>query len=73
MGGHDIEAGPFAVEVKSRLKFAGTGFMDQAVRNCPMGKTPLVVVHIHGQQHDSDLIMMTMKDWKDWFGKLSTT
>lgn len=48
MGGHDVESGPFAVEVKSRSAFAGSGFMEQAVKNCPDGKIPLVVVHITG-------------------------
>ena len=36
MGGHDVESGPFAVEVKSRNAFAGSAFMEQAVKNCPM-------------------------------------
>jgi hypothetical protein len=43
-GGQDIEVGPFSVEVKDRAAFAGAGFMAQAVRICPAGKTPLVVV-----------------------------
>jgi len=72
MGGHDIEAGPFAVEVKSRVKFAGTSFMEQAVRNCPDGKTPLVLVHLHGTRHTEDLVMMRLKDWQDWYGNLLT-
>ena len=72
MGGHDIEAGPFAVEVKSRVKFAGTAFMEQAGRNCPAGKTPLVVVHLHGTRHDADLVIMRLVDWQDWHGNLLT-
>lgn len=68
LGGHDVTAGPWAVEVKSRLRFAGTSFMDQAVRNTPDGKTPLVVVHIAGGRHDDDLVMMRLKDWQDWYG-----
>jgi hypothetical protein len=71
MGAHDVEAGPFAVEVKSRVAFVGTGFMAQAARNCPTGKTPLVVVHLTGTRHEGDLVMMRMCDWQEWFGKLT--
>ena len=70
MGAHDVEAGPFAVEVKSRAVFAGSSFMDQAVRNCPKGKTPLVVLHVTGKRHSEDLVMMRLNDWREWFGKL---
>lgn len=72
MGGHDVDAGPFAIEVKDRVRFIGSSFMDQAVRNCPNGKRPLVVVHETGKRHDGDLVMIRLKDWIDWFGKLGT-
>lgn len=71
LGGHDVTAGPFAIEVKSRVKFAGASFMEQAVRNTPEGKTPLVVVvHIAGNRYDEDLVMMRLQDWQDWYGAL---
>ena len=68
MGGHDVESGPFAVEVKSRNTFSGVSFMEQAVRNCPSGKTSLVVVHITGKRHERDMVMMRLKDWQGWHG-----
>jgi hypothetical protein len=69
-GGEDIDAGPFSVEVKDRAAFVGAGFMAQAVRNCPAGKTPLVVVHVTGARHDGDLVMMRLADWQDWYGTM---
>jgi len=71
LGKDDVQAGPFSIEVKDRVKFVGTTFMEQAVRNCPEGKTPLVIVHTTGQRHDGDLVMMRMKDWQDWYGQLT--
>jgi hypothetical protein len=70
LGNHDVEAGPWAVEVKDRKRFSGSKFMEQAVRNAPAGKTPLVVVHETGSRHSNDLVMMRMSDWLDWFGPL---
>lgn len=68
LGKEDVDAGPFSIEVKDRKTFAGTSFMEQAVRNCREGKTPLVVVHVTGKSHDGDLVMMRFKDWQDWYG-----
>ena len=70
LGGHDVDAGPFAVEVKSRAAFVGSGFMEQAVRNCPTRKTPIVVVHITGKRHEGDLVMMRLRDWQEWHGNV---
>lgn len=68
LGREDIQHELWSIEVKSRVKFSGEGFMQQAIRNCPQGKTPLVVVHIHGRQHSKDLVIMKMKDFEDWAG-----
>jgi hypothetical protein len=70
MGGHDVEAGPFAVEVKDRARFIGSSFMAQAIKNCPSGKTPLVIVHETGQRHGGDLVMMRLADWNQWYGEI---
>ncbi len=70
LGGHDIDAGPWAVEVKDRVSFVGSTFMAQAERNCPPGKTPLVVVHQTGRRHADDLVMLRLTDWLDLFGPL---
>lgn len=70
LGNDDVQAGLFSIEVKDRVKFVGTGFMAQAVRNCPEGRTPLVIVHTTGTRHEGDLVMMRMTDWIDWHGGL---
>lgn len=70
LGGHDIDCGPWAVEVKDRVNFVGNTFMQQAERNCPPGKTPLVVVHQTGRRHADDLVMLRLSDWLDLHGPL---
>ena len=72
LGGHDIDAGPWSVEVKDRVRFVGSAFMQQAVRNCPDGKTPLVVVHVTGSRHQDDLVMIRLADWLDLYGPLTS-
>lgn len=69
MGGEDVHMdGPWSVEVKSRKAFVACEWVDQAVRNAPKGKTPIVIVHVHGQRHDKDLVLIRLSDWKDWHG-----
>ena len=70
LGGHDIDCGAWAVEVKDRVNFVGNTFMQQAERNCPPGKTPLVVVHQTGRRHADDLVMLRLSDWLDLHGPL---
>lgn len=70
LSGEDIQHPVFSGEVKSRKAFAAAPWMDQAVRNCPKGKTPLVVVHVHGSRHDKDLVMFRMQDFEDLLGRL---
>ena len=65
-GSHPI----WSIEIKKRKTFIGVGFMEQAIRNSPEGKTPLVVVHQTGQRHDNDLVMMRLGDFEDWFGRV---
>ncbi|MBP7232194.1 MAG: hypothetical protein KBA28_09705 [Syntrophaceae bacterium] len=72
LGKDDVQTDAFSFEIKDRLKFSGTGFMEQAVRNCAENKTPAVIVHVTGTRHDDDLVMMRLKDWQDWHGNIST-
>jgi hypothetical protein len=65
MGGEDVHLdGPWSCEVKSRQAFVALSWMAQATRNAPKGKTPLVVVHVHGKRHDEDLVILRLADWK---------
>ena len=69
MGAEDVHVdGPFSAEVKSRGAFVACDWMDQAIRNAPTGKTPLVVVHVRGKRHDKDLVIIRLSDWVDWHG-----
>lgn len=66
--GEDIHFdAPFSCEVKSRKTFVASTWFDQARRNAK-GKTPILVVHVHGKNHDNDFVIMSLKDFKEWFG-----
>jgi hypothetical protein len=41
-----VYAVPFSIEVQDRKTFAGTSFMEQAIKNYLEKKTPLIVVHV---------------------------
>ena len=70
MSAEDIHIdGPFSCEVKSRQAFVACGWMEQAKKNAK-GKTPILIVHVHGKRHDDDLVIMRMKDFEDWWGKI---
>ncbi|MBW8001689.1 MAG: hypothetical protein FVQ80_06665 [Planctomycetes bacterium] len=69
-GGEDAKSESFSAEYKDRKKFVGFGWMEQAIRNCPSGKIPLVVIHITHQRRSKDLVMMRLSDWVDWYGKI---
>ena len=68
LSGEDVSLDePFSVEVKSRQTFVACAWMAQAVRNAK-GKTPLLVVHVHGKRHDDDMVIVKMSDFKSWWG-----
>jgi hypothetical protein len=68
--GQDVSHPIFSGEIKNRKKFVGNTFMAQAVRNCPEGKVPIVIVHETGQRHNNNLVMIRLKDWEDLYGDL---
>lgn len=68
LGKDDVEAGQFSVEVKSRQKFVALSWMEQAVKNCPANKIPIVCVHITGKRYDGDLVIIRLKDFKTLIG-----
>jgi len=68
LSGEDVSLDePFSVEVKSRQTFVACAWMAQAVRNAK-GKTPLLVVHVHGKRHDDDMVIVKMSDFRSWWG-----
>ena len=70
--GQDVEHPLFSIECKKRKAWAGVAFMEQCVRNCPEGKTPLVIVHVTGQRHENDQVIMRFSDFEEWHGKVMT-
>ena len=64
--GPDVIHPLLAPEVKERRGKPWVGlhkFMEQAERNAPEGKIPLVVLHTLGELHDQDLVVMRVRDW----------
>lgn len=54
----------FACEFKSRKKSAVHKFMEQAIKNCPADRIPLVMLHLYGTRSGNDLIMFRYRDWE---------
>lgn len=70
-GGEDISHPIFSVECKERNSRSSLHkFIEQAERNCPDGKIPIVVYHILHQQHGQDLIILRRKDFEDLNGNI---
>lgn len=71
LGGEDVSTSAFSVECKERasLPIWLTDAMAQAVRHCPEGKLPMVVLHALGARHDNDLVVIRLRDFEDWFGR----
>ena len=65
----DIDAGWLSIEVKHRKKISLflKGAMAQAIRNAGVSQLPIVVLHESGKRHDNDLVIMTLKNFRDWF------
>lgn len=63
--GQDIsyQSKPWSVEAKHRSTFVGNTFMEQAKRNAPKGKIPIVIVHTKNQRYKDALVMVRLEDW----------
>lgn len=70
MGGEDIQHDTYSIEVKNRVKSTAHKFMEQSVRNCPQGKTPLVIIHKHKDKHGDDLVCQKLRDFEAFNGEL---
>jgi hypothetical protein len=71
LGAQDVETSLFSVEVKSRQRFVGEAFLSQARSHCPLGKIPLAVVHLHGQRHNDDIVLLRLRDFQDLHGTIN--
>lgn len=65
MGKEDLSHPVFSYEVKSRKSFVALPWLEQAERNCPEGKTPVLVVHVNGKNHQKDCVILSLKAWRD--------
>lgn len=63
-GGEDAEHPIFSIEAKSKKVFSGIKFIEQAEKNCPEGKIPIVVLHMVGKSYDKDIVMIRINDFK---------
>jgi len=66
----DILHPVYSIECKSRIAFAGERFLEQAERHCEKGKTPLAIVHVQGQRHGNDIVLMRLKDFEAHNGEV---
>lgn len=65
LGGTDVLSDLFLIEAKSREKFVGTGWYEQAEKHKKQfpSKMPLVVIHINKKSYDSDMVMLKLTDF----------
>ena len=72
----DVDHPHFAIEVKLRRKLPAWLYdaVAQAVAAAEKAarlmkiKLPIVVLHESGKRHDDDLVVMRLRDFRDWFG-----
>lgn len=50
--------------------FKGNSYMDQAEKNCPDAKLPVVVVHTTGRRHVNDVVLVRWIYWKSLMNKI---
>lgn len=63
---------PWSVEVKHRQTFIGHTFMQQAIKNAPDGKIPIVIVHTKNQRFNKSIVLIQLSDWLDMEDKCLT-
>lgn len=71
-GGVDVKARWVSAEVKHRQSLPEwlIDAMAQAKRHAEEGQLPIVVLHVHGERHDENLVIMRLGDFQEWFGEL---
>jgi len=64
LAGEDARSHCFSGEWKCLKRFAGEKYLEQAEKNCPEGKIPLVKVHIVGERREDDILMFRFRHWQ---------
>lgn len=69
-GGADVQTDWLSVEVKSRKQLPQwlRGAVAQAKRNAGVSQLAVAILHEVGRNHDGDLVVMTLRDFEEWFG-----
>lgn len=63
LGATDVLTEDFAIECKSRQKFVGEVWYEQAEKYAK-GKIPIVIIHIKGKNYDNDYVLIKLKHFK---------
>ena len=63
LGAEDLMHPTYSFEAKSCQKFVGAKWFAQAFSNMPKGRIPVVVVHVRGQRHNNDFVLLRLSDW----------
>ena len=69
LGKEDIFHPKYSIEVKSRKKFVGRKWFDQCEKNNIDNKIPIVVIHEANKPHNTDLVLIKVKDLLDEKGE----
>ena len=59
-----------ATTIQMVNSFVGNSYMNQAEKNCPDGKLPVVVVHTTGRRHEQDVVMVRCVYWESLLEKI---
>ncbi|MEM5799886.1 MAG: hypothetical protein QXZ43_04460 [Candidatus Aenigmatarchaeota archaeon] len=63
LSGVDVLTDKFAIECKSRIKFVGRKWYNQAVKNNKYNKIPVVIVHEKNKKYSEDLVILSITDF----------
>ena len=69
----DVRCDWLAIECKERQQVPAwlKAALQQAAAGAEPAQLPIVVLHEKGKHHSSDLVVMTLSDFKEWFGNVS--
>ena len=70
LSGEDIFHPLVSIEVKDRKAFVGKKWLEQAERNSPYNKPGMVYIHLTGERHINDMVLLYAKDFIDFFGEI---
>jgi hypothetical protein len=72
LGGVDVKTRWVSVEVKHRQSLPAwlTDAMAQTKRHAEPEQLPIVVLHVEGQRHSENMVVMRLSDFQAWFGEL---